>query len=129
MQMETSIVQQSKPNFSQMKAYLTSFKKWSKIYINSKYQLKPFKPIETIQRQVFSKDATRITPNAGGSSLVSETLSFEVLEKFFGAKLPMTEMEVFYFPMDSSINDYVVEITSFRKKHYKNHCNNNYNNH
>ena len=48
--------------------------------------------------------------------MVSETLSFEVLKKFFGAKLPMTEMEVFYFPMDGSINDYVVEITSFRKK-------------
>jgi len=53
-------------------------------------QLKPFKDM------ALSKEATRIlnTPNAGGSSLESEVLSFEVLKKFFGAKLLMTEMEV-----------------------------------
>lgn len=58
----------------------------------------------------FSTETRRIinTPNAGGSSLESEVLSFEVLKKFFGAKLLMTEMEVPYFPMGGSINDYVV---------------------
>lgn len=71
------------------------------IYFN---QTKKFKDMN------FSTDARRIidTPNAGGSSLESEVLSFELLKKFFGAKLLMTEMEVPYFPMGGSINDYVV---------------------
>lgn len=50
------------------------------------------------------------TPNAGGSSEISEALSFEILKKFFNAKLLKTEMEIFYFPMGGSITDYVVKV-------------------
>lgn len=61
-------------------------------------------------RMKFSADGYRIlnTPNAGGSSIISETLSFEILKKYFNAKLLKTEMEVPYFPEGGSINDYVV---------------------
>ena len=47
------------------------------------------------------------TPNAGGNSVESETLSFEMLKKSFNAKLLKTEMEVSYWPMGGSITDYV----------------------
>jgi hypothetical protein len=47
------------------------------------------------------------TPNAGGSSVESETLSFEMLKKSFNAKLFKTEMEVSYWPEGGSITDYV----------------------
>ena len=67
-------------------------------------QIKPFKKMK------FTKDASRIlnTPNAGGSSIESEALSFEILKKNFNAHLLKTEMEVEYFPEGGSINDYVV---------------------
>lgn len=48
------------------------------------------------------------TPNAGGSSIQSETLSFEILKRFFNARLLKTEMEVPYWPEGGSINDYVI---------------------
>lgn len=59
-----------------------------------------------------SADGTKIrdVPNAGGSSVISEVLSFEVLQKCFKAKLLKTEMEVSYFPEGGSITDYVCEI-------------------
>ena len=37
-------------------------------------------------------------PNAGGSSLLSEVLSFEMLSRAFGATLDRTEMELTYVP-------------------------------
>ncbi len=57
-----------------------------------------------------TKDSKRIlnTPNAGGSSIESETLSFEILKRYYNAKLLKTEMEVPYWPEGGSINDYVV---------------------
>ncbi|GFO12642.1 AAC-rich mRNA clone aac4 protein-like [Plakobranchus ocellatus] len=49
-------------------------------------------------------------PNAGGSSVISEVLSFEVLNRCFCAKLKKTEMEVSYFPLGGSITDYTCEM-------------------
>jgi hypothetical protein len=50
------------------------------------------------------------TPNAGGNSIESEVLSFEILKKSFNAKLLKTEMEIKYFPNGGSITDYVCKI-------------------
>jgi hypothetical protein len=47
-------------------------------------------------------------PNAGGSSLISEVISFEMLQAFCKARLCKTEMEIFYFPSGSKITDYSV---------------------
>lgn len=49
----------------------------------------------------------RDLPNAGGNSVVSEVLSFEMLQKCFGAQLLKTEMEVTYWPEGGSITDYM----------------------
>ena len=49
-------------------------------------------------------------PNAGGNSLFSEVLSFEVMNRFFGAKLDKTEMEIQYYPTNSKKVDYSVSI-------------------
>lgn len=59
-----------------------------------------------------SRDSLRIllTPNAGGNSIVSEVLSFEMFKKYFNSHLLKTEMEVEYFPEGGSINDYVMKI-------------------
>ena len=48
-------------------------------------------------------------PNAGGSSLCSEALSFEMLARAFGARLEMTEMELRYTP-GSQITDYACRV-------------------
>jgi len=54
------------------------------------------------------------TPNAGGSSLESEVISFEVLRHCEGATLLKTETEIAYAPPDdagpSTISDVLVEI-------------------
>jgi hypothetical protein len=67
-------------------------------------QMKPFK------RMKLTKEAVQIrnTPNAGGSSVESETLSCEMFRKCWNARLLKTEMEVAYFPEGGSITDYVV---------------------
>jgi hypothetical protein len=49
-------------------------------------------------------------PNAGGSSLISEVLSFEFLKLFCKAELCKTEMEIGYYPQGSKITDYSVQI-------------------
>eukprot|EP01063_Lacrimia_lanifica_P017544 TRINITY_DN24603_c0_g1_i1.p1 TRINITY_DN24603_c0_g1~~TRINITY_DN24603_c0_g1_i1.p1 ORF type:complete len:450 (+),score=97.75 TRINITY_DN24603_c0_g1_i1:300-1649(+) len=54
--------------------------------------------------------ALRDTPNAGGASVRSETLSFEVLRRAFGAELKATETQVWYYPRDSNMTDYVCSI-------------------
>ncbi|KAJ3412191.1 hypothetical protein HDV05_001101 [Chytridiales sp. JEL 0842] len=58
------------------------------------------------------------TPNAGGDSILSESLSEEVLCRtlFKGAKLLATEMEVQYFPMGGSMTDYVLRVPFTTKK-------------
>lgn len=71
-----------------------------------------FVPNRKLGKMTLSTDAVKIrdVPNAGGSSVVSEVLSFELLQKCFKAKLLKTEMEVSYFPEGGSITDYVCEI-------------------
>ncbi len=57
-----------------------------------------FAPGETYEKSNLSADGQRImtTPNAGGSSVESEVMSFEVLRACEGAKLIKTETEVEY---------------------------------
>lgn len=51
------------------------------------------------------------TPNAGGNSITSEVMSFELLRRLIGARLAKTEMEIRYdFPDHSKKTDYVVSI-------------------
>ena len=71
-----------------------------------------FSQIKPFAKMILSHEARRIqyTPNAGGSSVESETLSYEILSKYFNAKLLKTEMEVVYFPEGGSITDYVVSM-------------------
>ncbi|XP_070551985.1 AAC-rich mRNA clone AAC4 protein-like [Ptychodera flava] len=59
-----------------------------------------------------SEQAKRLwtTPNAGGNSVESEVLSFELLKRCFRACLLKTEMEVIYFPYGGSITDYTCQM-------------------
>ncbi|XP_072049477.1 uncharacterized protein [Amphiura filiformis] len=50
------------------------------------------------------------SPNAGGNSVESEVLSYELLHRCYGARLAKTEMEVVYFPEGGSITDYTCEM-------------------
>lgn len=49
-------------------------------------------------------------PNAGGNSVASEVLSFELLRCMCGAELLRTEMELEYFPFGGKITDYSIEL-------------------
>eukprot|EP00727_Mastigamoeba_balamuthi_P014784 m51a1_g9931 putative protein (622) ;mRNA; r:52510-55487 len=51
----------------------------------------------------------RLTPNAGGNSVWSEVLSYELLRAAYGARLLRTEMEIEY-ACDSKITDYSVRL-------------------
>ncbi|KAJ6248013.1 hypothetical protein M0813_18111 [Anaeramoeba flamelloides] len=59
-----------------------------------------------------SKGAKKLleTENAGGSSIISEALSFEVLHRLFRCKLLATEMEIQYKDPHSPITDYAISI-------------------
>lgn len=57
-----------------------------------------------------SAQKIRDVPNAGGNSVVSEVLSFELFSRCFGARLLKTEMEVTYFPEGGSITDYMCSL-------------------
>lgn len=50
----------------------------------------------------------KTSPNAGGNSVASEVISFEVMRAAYGADLLKTEMQLEYFPMGGSITDYSV---------------------
>eukprot|EP00005_Dracoamoeba_jomungandri_P005464 CAMPEP_0174260344 /NCGR_PEP_ID=MMETSP0439-20130205/9655_1 /TAXON_ID=0 /ORGANISM="Stereomyxa ramosa, Strain Chinc5" /LENGTH=313 /DNA_ID=CAMNT_0015344567 /DNA_START=266 /DNA_END=1207 /DNA_ORIENTATION=+ len=52
----------------------------------------------------------KFTPNAGGNSVASEVISYEVLRSCYGAELLRTEMELDYFPMGGKITDYSVQM-------------------
>ncbi|XP_060085744.1 AAC-rich mRNA clone AAC4 protein-like [Ylistrum balloti] len=71
-----------------------------------------FYPHKKLKEMTLSIAAIRLAtvPNAGGNSVVSEVLSFELFRRCFNAKLLKTEMEVDYFPMGGSITDYVCDI-------------------
>ncbi|XP_072165894.1 AAC-rich mRNA clone AAC4 protein-like [Diadema setosum] len=49
-------------------------------------------------------------PNAGGNSVESEVMSFELFHRCFGAKLFQTEMEIAYDPRGGPMVDYTCEI-------------------
>lgn len=49
-------------------------------------------------------------PNAGGNSVSSEVMSYELLRMMFNAQLSRTEMELEYFPHGSKITDYSVTL-------------------
>ena len=68
-----------------------------------------FTQTRTFKSMKLTKEASCIqyTPNAGGSSVESETLSFEILKKLYNARLRFTEEEVAYFPFGGSKTDYV----------------------
>ena len=71
-------------------------------------QLEAFRPINKVQ---WSPDATRMLrmPNAGGSSLASEALAFEMLARAFGASLERTELELKY-RQGSQLTDFAIEV-------------------
>ncbi len=79
-----------------------------------------FVPSEMYTRAALSPGGQRIfdTPNAGGSSIESEVMSFEVLHYCEGATLAATETEIMYAPPDdggaNSITDILVSINGMR---------------
>ncbi len=79
-----------------------------------------FAPSERYTRAALSPGAQRIfdTPNAGGSSIESEVMSFEVLHDCEGATLAATETEIMYAPPDdggaNSITNILVSINGMR---------------
>ena len=74
-------------------------------------ELKQLKPVSKMS---LSTGAKRMftCPNAGGSSEKSEILSFELLQRCFGADLQKTEMEVQYCPEGGAITDYTCTMFS-----------------
>lgn len=76
-------------------------------------ELRPLKPVSQMSLSNGAK-RMRTCPNAGGSSEKSEVLSFELLQRCFGADLQKTEMEVQYFPEGGAITDYTCEMFSTR---------------
>ena len=54
-----------------------------------------FSPIRDVKQMILSDPAKRIrdVPNAGGNSVVSEVLSFELLKRCFGAQLIKVKLE------------------------------------
>eukprot|EP01156_Anaeramoeba_ignava_P006902 Anaeramoba_ignava/a349955_261.p1 GENE.a349955_261~~a349955_261.p1 ORF type:complete len:218 (-),score=70.57 a349955_261:134-787(-) len=52
------------------------------------------------------------SPNAGGNSILSESMSFEILHRLFQAKLLFTEMEIEYKKTQktSPMTDFIIEI-------------------
>ncbi|KAF9573154.1 hypothetical protein EC968_009003 [Mortierella alpina] len=60
----------------------------------------------------WSPDALRMltTPNAGGSSLLSEVLSLEMLSRCLGARLAKTEMEMGYLWVSQPMTDYSISL-------------------
>ncbi|KAG0186153.1 hypothetical protein DFQ28_008255, partial [Apophysomyces sp. BC1034] len=62
---------------------------------------------------VLGRSAQRLlrTPNAGGSSVESEALSIEVLNRLFGVDLLKTERELRYTTLSGPITDYSCQTT------------------
>jgi hypothetical protein len=87
------------------------------IYITAELQLKHTPALgssDELQRrqalQTLSADAARVRDedNAGGSSMISECMSMDVLHRAFGARLLKTEMELEYWPRNGAITDFSV---------------------
>lgn len=71
-----------------------------------------FDRIKHVQNMNLSHSAEKImnVPNAGGNSVISEVLSYEMMQRCFGARLLKTEMEVDYIFDGGSITDYLCEM-------------------
>ncbi|KAJ6228866.1 hypothetical protein M0813_08365 [Anaeramoeba flamelloides] len=54
----------------------------------------------------------RDSENAGGTSIISEAMSFQVLKKTINAKLLSTETEIVYCP-EGKITDYAIKVSNF----------------
>ena len=69
-------------------------------------KVEAFRPLSRVR---WSPDASRMLtiPNAGGSSLVSEVLAFELLARAFGASLERTELELAY-TRGSKMTDFAI---------------------
>jgi len=67
-----------------------------------------FDPFKKFKTMGLTPDSIKMLnePNAGGSSMISEVLSCEMMVRFFNATLLKTEMEVSYWPRGGSITDY-----------------------
>ncbi|KAG0276882.1 hypothetical protein BGZ95_006904 [Linnemannia exigua] len=67
---------------------------------------------EILQSLVEFDDALKMLnlPNAGGSSLLSEVLSCEMLYRCLGARLAKTEMEIRYFFAYQPMTDYTISL-------------------
>eukprot|EP00698_Gefionella_okellyi_P004201 TRINITY_DN13913_c0_g1_i1.p1 TRINITY_DN13913_c0_g1~~TRINITY_DN13913_c0_g1_i1.p1 ORF type:complete len:506 (-),score=77.41 TRINITY_DN13913_c0_g1_i1:59-1576(-) len=78
----------------------------------AQFLLNQFDCLGSPQDMRLSDGARRIMeePNAGGTSVWSEALSFEVLSRMFGAELCQTEMEIRYWPRGSKKTDYSCRI-------------------
>jgi len=74
--------------------------------------LSQFDPCTCVEKFCVSEDAIKLMlcPNAGGTSIHSEMLSFEILHRCFGATLEHTEMEIDYWPSGSKKTDYSCRI-------------------
>ncbi|KAG9303587.1 hypothetical protein G9A89_018483 [Geosiphon pyriformis] len=61
---------------------------------------------------IWGRDSKRMLslPNAGGASMLSEVLSYEVMERILGIKLLKTEMEVKYLFINQPMTDYLVNM-------------------
>jgi len=75
-----------------------------------------FRSSKSVEQMDLSPGALQILhlPNAGGNSLESEVLSFELLHRCYGAELLETEMEIAYFPESSKKTDYSVLLHGHR---------------
>ncbi|KAJ6253145.1 hypothetical protein M0813_13481 [Anaeramoeba flamelloides] len=72
-----------------------------------------FKANKTWDQFLICKGAQKIrdSDNAGGTSVISEAMSFEVLYKMINAKLLTTENEIMYHPI-GKITDYAIQVSS-----------------
>ncbi|KAJ6253808.1 hypothetical protein M0813_13225 [Anaeramoeba flamelloides] len=100
------ILFQSRPvQISQVKSVLLQEKAPS-------LQINEFIPNCHYQHLRLSNGAKKLltTENAGGNSIISESMSFEVLKRLFGAKLIATEMEIEYKIPNVPITDYIIQV-------------------
>lgn len=81
------------------------------------FEMNEFKCLKQKPQQIaLSEGAQRIleTPNAGGNSVWSEVLSFELFKTIYRMQLLRTEMEIDYFFQNYNITDYCGLVGSTR---------------
>lgn len=89
---------------------------FSDLYINYIYDSKRFITNPHLFSDYFylSNDSKYMLnlPNAGGTSIISEVFSFEILHRYYGAKLSATETQIQYCNSGSKKTDYSVIINN-----------------